>query len=125
MKTKKSKHHCHHSGYYIGPYCNTGNLKLKYIKVPNSDATTETKNKSVKRKQTKFFNGTFRKFVKKAEDVARDNDDLDTTDYMMTEDSYMIPVMFHNLKGYDSHLIMQYVTRQYVSNSIDVIPTTS
>ena len=37
----------------------------------------------------------------------------------------MIPIIFHNLKGYDSHLIMQYVTRQYASNSIDVIPTTS
>ena len=44
---------------------------------------------------------------------------------MMTEDSYMIPVIFHNLKGYDSHLIIQYVTREYAPNSIDVIPTTS
>ena len=44
---------------------------------------------------------------------------------MMIEDSYMIPVIFHNLKGYDSHLIMQYVTREYAPNSIVVIPTTS
>ena len=60
-----------------------------------------------------------------AEDVFRDNDYLDTADYMMTEDSYMIPVIFHNLKGYDFHFIMQYVTRQYAANSIDVIPSTS
>ena len=77
------------------------------------------------RKPTKFFNATFRKFIKQAEDVARDNDDLDTVDYMMTEDSYMIPVIFHNLKGYDSHLIMQHVNREYAPNSIDVIPITS
>ena len=44
---------------------------------------------------------------------------------MMTEDSYMIPVIFHNLKGYDSHLILQCVTREYAPNSIDVIPITS
>ena len=50
---------------------------------------------------------------------------LDTTDYMMTEDSLMIPVIFHNLNGYDSHLILQYVTREFASNSIDIIPITS
>ena len=44
---------------------------------------------------------------------------------MMTEDLYMIPVIFHNLKGYDSHLILQYVSREYAPNSIEVIPTTS
>ena len=43
----------------------------------------------------------------------------------MTEDSYMNPVIFHNFKGYDSHLIMQYVTREYAPNLIDVILTTS
>ena len=37
----------------------------------------------------------------------------------------MIPVIFDNLKGYDSHLILQYVSREYAPNSIDVIPTTS
>ena len=57
--------------------------------------------------------------------MARDNDDHDTTDYMMTEDSYMIPVIFHNLKGYDSNLIMQYITREYAPRSINVIPTSS
>ena len=57
---------------------------------------------------------------------ARENDDdLDTADYMMTEDAYMIPVIFHNLKGYDSHLILQYVSRDYAHNPIDNIPTTS
>ena len=124
-KNKKTKHHCHLSGLYISPYWNTCNLKLNYEKGSNSDPSTETKKKSVKRKQTKFFNGTFRKFVKKAEDVARDNDDLDIADYMMREDSYMIPVIFHNLKRYESHLSMQYVKHQYAPNSIDFIPTTS
>ena len=65
MKNKKTEHHCHLSRYYIGPYCNTCNLKLKYKKGPNSDTTAEKKNKKVKIKQTKFFNGIFRKFIKK------------------------------------------------------------
>ena len=37
----------------------------------------------------------------------------------------MIPVIFHNLKGCDTHLIMQYITREYATRSIDVIPTSS
>ena len=37
----------------------------------------------------------------------------------------MTGIIFHNLNGYDSHLIMQYVSREYAPNSIDVIPTTS
>ena len=124
-KNNKTKHHCHLSGLYIGPYGNTCNLKLKYKKGSNSDPTDEKKKKASKRKQTKFFNSTFRKFIRKAEDIARDNDDLDTADYMMTEDSYMIPAIFHHLKGYDSNLILQYITREYAPSSIDVIPTSS
>ena len=65
-KNKKTKHHCHLSGRYIGPYCNTCNLKLKYKKGANSDTTDEKKKKASKRKQTKFFNGTLKKFHQKS-----------------------------------------------------------
>ena len=51
--------------------------------------------------------------MKKTEDIAKDNDDMDAYDCMMTEDSYMIPVIFHNLKGHHLHLIMQCITREY------------
>ena len=44
---------------------------------------------------------------------------------MMTEDSYMISVIFHNLNGYYSHLIMLYITREYAPNSFEVISTSS
>ena len=36
----------------------------------------------------------------------------------------MIPIIFQNFKAYDSHLIMQYVTRENHPKSITVIPTT-
>ena len=64
-KNKKTKHHCHLSGLYIGPYCNTCNLKLKYKKGSNSEPTDEKKKKASKKKHTKFFNGTVREFIKK------------------------------------------------------------
>ena len=79
----------------------------------------------IKEETDDVFNGTFRKCIKKEEDIARDNGDLDTTDYTMTEDSYMIPVIFHNFKGYDSHLIMQYIIREYAPSSTDVISISS
>ena len=63
------------------------NWKLKYKKGFNSASTDEKKKKASKKKRTKFFNGTFRIFIKRAENIARDNYDLDTTDYMITEDS--------------------------------------
>ena len=54
-KNKMTKHHCHISGYYIGQYCNTCNLKLKYTKGPNSDPTAETKKKSLKQKANQIL----------------------------------------------------------------------
>ena len=63
--------------------------------------------------------------LKKAADATRTDPDLDALDYVMTDESYMIPVFFYNLKSYDAHIILQYITRQYTLNSINVIPTSS
>lgn len=32
----------------------------------------------------------------------------------------MIPVVFHNLKGYESHVILKHITRIYAPNEISV-----
>src|SRR5688572_29954288 len=36
---------------------------------------------------------------------------------------YVIPVVFHNLKGYDSHIIFKHLTRFYAPKDINVIAT--
>ena len=59
-KNKKTKHHCHLNELYIGSYCNPCNLKFKYKKGPNSYPTDEKKKKTSKKKQSNFFNGTFK-----------------------------------------------------------------
>ncbi len=40
--------------------------------------------------------------------------------YAINKDRYKLPIFFHNLRGYDAHLIMQAVKTEYVP-SIDVI----
>ena len=76
---------------------------------------------SIKGKGDQVFNATFRKFLKKAEDVASDNADFDASAYVMTEESNMIPVFFRNLKGYDAHIIIEYITREYALSSVNAI----
>jgi hypothetical protein len=44
-------------------------------------------------------------------------------DQQRIKDSFRIPVLFHNLRGYDSHLIMQAIGK-YKSMNIRVIPNT-
>ena len=99
------------------------NWNLK--KVPTSIRPIKRRRKHERGNRQRSSSAHSENSLKKAKDIARDNDDLNTTDYMMTEDSCMNPVVFHNLKGYDSHLTMQYITREYAPRSIDVIPTSS
>ena len=93
-KNKKAKHHCHLSRLYISFYCNTCNWKLKCTKRCELSFDRRKDEESIKEEQTTFFNGTLRKFIKRAEDITIDNDDLDTNDHMMTEDSHMIQSHF-------------------------------
>ena len=42
----------------------------------------------------------------------------------MNGDNFILPVSFHNLKGFDSH-IMTYIDRNFAPSDIQVIPTTA
>src|SRR5678815_5097036 len=37
--------------------------------------------------------------------------------------NYVIPVVFHNLKGYDSHVIFKHLTRFFAPKDVNVIAT--
>ena len=64
MKNKKTKHHYHLSGYYIGPYCNTCNLKLKYKKIPTPIRIPDEE-QSGKKKTNKVHQWDIQKIHKK------------------------------------------------------------
>ena len=43
----------------------------------------------------------------------------------MDEDDFMIPVIFHNLRGYDGQIIIKHITKDFATEDIVVIPTLS
>ena len=43
----------------------------------------------------------------------------------MNEYNLMQPIFFHNLKGFDSHIITTYINRNFAPSDIQVIPTAS
>ena len=43
----------------------------------------------------------------------------------MDEDDFMIPVIFHNLREYDGQIIIKYITKDFATEDIVVLPTTS
>ena len=45
--------------------------------------------------------------------------------YGMHEDDFMIPVVFHNLRGYDGRIIIKDITKDFATEDTVVIPTTS
>ena len=43
----------------------------------------------------------------------------------MNGDNFILPVFFHNFKGFDSHIIMTYIDRNFSPSDIHTIPITS
>ena len=59
--------------------------------------------------------------LKKAEDGSCEDADHDVTNYVITEKFVYDSSLIYNLKDYDAHIILQYITRQYAPSSINVI----
>ena len=43
----------------------------------------------------------------------------------MDKDDFMIPLVFHNLRGYDGQTIIKHITKDFSTEDIVVIPTSS
>ena len=107
--------HDHITGCYIGPYCNNATCNL------NSG-----KNEIIRKESTHYYGGG-KKFCGD-DDVIPDDaeiDELDPSEFEMNRDNFILPVVIHNLKGFDSHIIMIYIDRNFAPSDIQVISTTS
>ena len=112
----KVRHHDHITGCYIGPYCNRFNLQLKFRNGRNEK----------KRESTHYYGGR-KKFCGDDEVIPDDAeiDEIDPSEFVMNGENFILPVVFHNLKGFDSHIIMTYIDLNFSPSDIQVIPTTS
>ena len=89
-KSWKVRHHCHVSGNFLFAACNNCNLQLKTV--PGKRKRKNKKDSNPKK---------FRKMSTK--ERAKE-------DY---EDSYFIPIIFHNLKSYDAHFVIKHFQKKY------------
>jgi len=113
---RKVRHHCHISGQFLFAACNSCNLQLKMTPTTRKQSTKKRKSKkrqnlSLRNKlsYTDCANGDY-----DDDDDDDDNDDVDIDeaeeDYV---ENYFLPVVFHNLKGYDSHFVIKHFEKKY------------
>jgi len=86
----KVHHHCHVSGIYQFAACNKCNVQLKPVKCNSKPWSKKRSGASTPQ--------------------------LAKEDY---EQNYFLPIVFHNLKGYDAHFVIKGFQRQYVEHRKD------
>ena len=91
----KVHHHCHVSGRYLSPTCNNCNLQLKVTGKKRKAMDSNEKNKKRKKNDS---NGSV------------DDDPNSEENYL---DHGFLPIVFHNLKGYDAHFVIKHFKKQY------------
>src|SRR6266516_3407872 len=92
----KVRHHNHLSGKFIGAACNNCNLQLKPVKA-------------------------FRKkFIKKNLTPDQRGQIVDYVENQM-KDEFFIPIIAHNMRGYDSHIIIKHMEKSFACENIHVI----
>src|SRR5688572_23326933 len=91
----KVRHHNHLSGKFIGATCNNCNLKLKPAKA-------------------------FRKKFIKKNVTSQQRQRIDNYVENHMKDEFFVPVIAHNMRGYDSHLIIKHMEKTFACDNIDI-----
>jgi hypothetical protein len=107
----KCRHHNHVNGEYIGPACNACNLQLKIT----SRRRRIRSNKKGGPPAKKALLSNCASDDECDDDVESDEVDCDEDDVERDSDEteFTLPVIAHNMKCYDAHLIIKHFKRKY------------
>ena len=107
----KVRHHDHETGTYIGSHCNTCNLQLQH---PSGRVSVKDRKQRKNAKKEKFADkATRNKFNEKWSKKRNHDGEDNNSNYGMDEGDFMIPVVFHNLRGYDGQIIIKHITKDF------------
>ena len=85
----KVRHHCHVTGYYLGPCCNICNLQLK--------------------------NRKWKSFINVDGTISREHTTRELQMNPSSPNSFFIPVYFHNGKNYDFKYVLKHFTKEFAT----------
>src|SRR6266516_2850228 len=92
----KVRHHNHLSGKFTGAACNNCNLQLKPVKA--------FRKKNTKKNITPDQRGQIADYIEN-----------------QMKDEFFIPIIAHNMRGYDSHIIIKHMEKSFACENIHVI----
>ena len=118
-KNRKVRHHCHVTGDFLGARCNTCNLKLK-------------PKKKYKQKNDKFGKDVYdivydeppkNDYEAATRKIQKHQNKL--VNMEVEEDQFFLPVVCHNMRSYDGHLIIKNLDKYFTLGEIKVIANNS
>ena len=111
---RKVRHHCHVTGEYLGATCNNCNLQLK----PKKKKSKKRRKHDDEKTETVYDFPPTSEFEANSRKI---------THYVEKEmkDEYFLPVIAHNMRGYDGHLIIKHMDKTMTCQEIQVIATST
>ena len=123
-KNHKVRHHCHVTGNFIAATCNSCNLKLK----PKKKFKKSMKKMKGKKFREEVHDIVYDKPPKDEYEAATREIEKHQNELVkmeIEEHEFFLPIVCHNMRNYDGHLIIKHLEKHFISGEIKVIANNS